>query len=66
MRMLKNQKAYEQLLELKFRLKRKAHINPLTELELKLLESCEQLLEINSGSQHFITHISDNPNFMVG
>jgi len=66
MKLLINQGEYERLLELKFKLKRKAHMAPLTPLEIVLLQNCEEKLQIDSQSIHQLLKLSQNPDLMVG
>ena len=66
MKLLNEQKEYERLLELKFKLKRKAHINPLSPIELQLLEELEQKTKIGVHNIHHIAKISQNSSFMIG
>jgi hypothetical protein len=66
MKLLINQIEYKRLLELKFRLKRKAHVQPLTPLENLILENCEEKLATDNGSLQYLMEMSTNPDLMVG
>jgi len=57
---------YKRLLELKFKLKRKAHMTPLTPLENILLNNCERKLEINNKNAQYLMNLAQNPDLMVG